>query len=139
MTKDGLYHAAIGNIPWGLFGYFCDCDWGLEYGQHARRAALDDRYGQLTSVPLHHKFTRAEVFEVEVEQGRIVKFAARLSTGFSIECDSKTVQSWGNAFDLILVCVPSLREPGNLFVKTLWLNERADGHRTLDCSKYVRP
>lgn len=148
--KDGLYHVETG-IPWELFTPFELKNFGLDYGQHARRAALDDRYGQLTSVPLTHKFTRAEVFEVEVEQGRIVKFAARLTGDFSTlyngcrsfeynKSDAVCLncgKHYSKHLDLILVLTPSLREPGNLFVKTLWLNERTDGHGTLDKSKYI--
>lgn len=102
---------------------------GLEYGPHARRAALNDRFGQLASVPLAHEFTRDEIFEVEVERGEIVKFCARLREGFSANT--------GLQIDLILVCMKSVRTRGALFVKTLWLNLRSDVHRTLDKSKYI--
>lgn len=136
-VKDGLYHRETG-IPWHLFEPFAKQAYGLEYGQHARRAALDDRFGQLASVPLSYCPDHASVFEVEVEQGRIVKFAARLSVGFSVVSDSrKSMVGFGKAIDLILVCTPSLRDSNNLFVKTLWLNERTDGHHTLDKSKYI--
>lgn len=129
--RDGLYHVETG-LPWDLFMPFELKAFQLEYSRHARQAALDDRYGQLTSVPLSPAFTRAEVFEVEVEQGRIVKFAARLSGGFTFEFNH-----YSKKLDLILVCTPSLRDSNNLFVKTLWLNERTDGHHTLDKSKYI--
>lgn len=132
-VKDGLYHVETG-LP--ATDSVTRQAFGLEYGQHARKAALDDKYGQLTSVPLSHAFTRSEIFEIEVEQGRIVKFAARLGQ----DCKTfavKQTHTARNGLDLILVLVPSLRDSNNLFVKTLWLQERNDSHGTLDKSKYI--
>lgn len=134
-VKDGLYHAETG-IPWHLFQHMAPRPVGLEYGPHARKAALDDRFGQLTSVPLSHSFLKSEVFEVEVEQGCIVKFCARLSSGFGVRTNAFHSHD-SDEIDLVLVCMRSTREPSNLFVKTLWLNLRSDNHATLDKSKYI--
>lgn len=135
-TRDGLYHIDIG-IPWGRMHGFLNRSFGLEYGPHARQAALDDRYGQLTSVPLDLHVKSCEVFEVEVEQGEVVKFCVRLQDGFTVKTPNRHRMEISMLRDLILVCTPSRRDPKYLFVRTLWLNERRDSHRTLDPSKYT--
>ncbi len=128
--EDGLYHADIG-IPWDLMAPFNGVVHQLEYGQHARKAAITDAVGSLLSAPLSVLINPKNVFEVEVEQGQVVKFCVRLTTGFTA-----APHRGKNPLDLVLVLMPSLRTNRALFVKTLWLNDRTDSHATLDRSKY---
>lgn len=127
MIRDGLYHADIG-LPWALLPSALSTAKDLEYGPHARSAAISDRCGRLTAAPLRRALHPSEIFEVEVEQGEVVKVCARLSDGFQAEAYAPV--------DLILVLTPSRRNAGSWFVKTLWFNFRNDKHKTLDRSKY---
>jgi len=127
ITPDGLYHADLG-LPWPLVAGIQAAQ-PLEYGPHARQAAITDRFATLTQAPLTRAFNATEVFEVEVEQGEVVKIAVRISSGFTANSYS------GKPVDLVLVLTPSRRTRG-WFVKTLWFNHREDRHYTLDRSKY---
>ncbi len=123
--KDGLYHAELG-LPPVNFTTFATT---LCYSNHARQAALHDRYGVPASVPKHHQFAPAEIFEVEVAAGKVVKFCARLKNA------GKTTA--GKTFDLVLACSAPEPHTAAVFVRTLWLNEPGDNHSTLDKSKYI--
>lgn len=124
--KDGLYHSEIGIPAEALNPFFAGRTFRLDYTRHAKHAAISDRYGPLTKAPLSLTINPGEVFEAQVESGRVVKFAVRLTAGFSAASPD---------VDLVLVLMPT----GGLFltVKTLWLNKRTDKHVTLDRNKYT--
>jgi hypothetical protein len=88
----------------------------LEYGSHARREAMSDRYGHI-KLPTSIKFEDYKVIEVEVINGKVQKVLYRG------KLDEKR--------DLCIVIMPAKR-----FVKTVWVNLNNDKHRTLDASKY---
>lgn len=109
-----LFHSAI-RVP---IPFRKPCYEGrLTYGHHARRAAVDDRYGY---IQLPEMFTAqgAQLIEVEVAD------------------DGKTVikQVWRKPLDRVRDIVLVITSEG--FVKTVWINLRSDKHRTLDRSKY---
>ncbi len=85
---------------------------------HARRAALQDRYGEIT-IPESVTFSGADVIEAEMEDGRVVKLVIRAP--------------YDAARDLVLAIG---FEGGQSFLKTVWFNLKSDGHRTLDRSRY---
>lgn len=121
-----LYHTEIG-LPEDLLVWFLGRTFELFYSTHARQAVLDDRFAIARKMPKQLQVRREDVFEVEVTDGEISKFAVRLSSGF--EASRPDV-------DLILVVAPY---PGQmLFVRTLWFNEHDDQHKTLDRSKYAQ-
>ena len=90
----------------------------LEYGFHAKKAAMNDRYG-IIDLPESLDFSKAKLIEAEVINNRLTKMVLRAS--------------YDNRFDLIVVVNTDLT------VRTVWLNSRRDKHRTLDRSKYDLP
>ena len=100
------------------------------YTEHAVRACITDRYGQVKhpeTVDLADP--AADIFEVELCRhelsGRayIGKLLVRIP--------------YDELFDLTLVL--AMRPGGNGTVKTLWLNLRSDQHSTLRPGAYVQP
>lgn len=95
----------------------------LQYSRHALKACQDDRYAKsipvFDSIPLQC-FETVEL-GVNPATGRIEKYVMR--------------GHWTTDLDLIFVLIPSLTSAW--FVKTVWINERNDSHKTLDRSKYV--
>jgi hypothetical protein len=118
MMKDGLYNAAI-RLPEGAAAIWAQA-LRLNYSNHAKQAAGDDRYGR---VPLFEEiaFEPSDIVEVLVEAGQPVKAVAR----FPLE-DGRDV-----------VYVLSRPDCGITFVRTLWVNLGSDNHATLDRSKFV--
>jgi hypothetical protein len=94
---------------------------GLDWGRHAQRARLEDRYGvipQFASIPL----SQFQVIEVETDHtGYVTKWVVR--GHFDAERD------------VVMVLIPECR-PNFWFVKTVWFNLRSDTHSTLDRSRY---
>ena len=93
----------------------------LAWTNHAKKACSNDRYGdiqQFSSIPLQVFKT----IEVGVENNRVVKVVVR--------------GRMTKDLDLVLVLIPNIDRPWT--VKTVWINERNDLHKTLDHSKYVR-
>lgn len=90
----------------------------LCYSQHAIRASLSDRYGEIRILK-SITADRFDVVEVETHNGRTVKYVLR--------------GSYNDEFDIVLVIMPAT--PGG-FVKTVWLNRKSDRHSTLDRSRY---
>lgn len=91
----------------------------LVWSRHADEARHDDRYGSI------RRFSTAtldnlEVIEVGVEGGKVVKILFR--------------GRYTETLDVCMVLVPGTEWR----VKTVWINERNDLHRTLDRSKYMR-
>lgn len=93
------------------------CRIAITPSEHAKRAAKDDRYGNVP-IPSHIEFDGRNIIEAEIDGGRVLKLVVRLAL---------------NAVnDVIYVVMP---ETGLL--KTTWINRRSDLHRTLDRSRYA--
>ncbi len=92
----------------------------LRYSRHAREAAIDDRYEDLTPYLRDYRdFDDAEIVEVEMTEGQISKRVVRFQVSDT------------------LVLVMAVSSDG--FVRTVWGNRVTDRHATLDRRKYVQP
>jgi hypothetical protein len=87
------------------------------YGRHAQRAATNDRYGTM-SLPTMLCLGTGKVIEVGIVGRRISKILFRFK--------------YDDTLDMCIVLIP-----GSWFAKTVWFNERADSHRTLDRTRYA--
>lgn len=96
----------------------------LEYSRHAEKAALDDRYGYIT-LPPQINLDNFELIELGVVDGN--KVSKMLYRG-----------SLDGERDICIVVIPKPKGQ-KWFVKTVWINERNDSHRTLNRNKYVVP
>ena len=116
---NGLYHKEIGfpnvKLPEGIYEI-------KKYSQHALRAAKDDRYGEAKKLPSYVDMSKADLFEIEVENNKVIKAAVRTH--------------YDDELDLIIVFMPLTKDN---FVKTVWFNEKADQHSTLKHWKYNIP
>lgn len=121
----GLYHILLGIPPrirtkWGKLR--------LEYGSHAIKESLSDRYGKI-ALPDELDTDSAQVIEVEDDRLGFTKKVV-----YRVPHDDKN--------DLVIVIRPVVDIVLNIrtgFVKTVWLNRRDDNHKTLDEDKYDRP
>ncbi len=111
--KDGTYHKAVG-FPKGLT---LAPVFNLTAGIHAREQA---HARNVAKIPSHFLPRLADVIEIEMKAGKIVKILAR--------------QALDNLRDLCFVFLPEEK-----FIKTLWTNEVTDKHFTLDKSKFIKP
>lgn len=93
---------------------------GIKYSLHAREQALEDRYGQLVKLPVHFLPRVAKIIEIEMEDEEVTKILYR--------------QKYDENLDIVVALIPQAK-----MVKTVWVNERSDAHRTLDRSQYDRP
>ena len=93
-----------------------------KYSQHALRAAKDDRYGEARRLPSYVDMSKADLFEIEVENNKVIKAAVRTD--------------YDDVLDLIIVFMPLTKDN---FVKTVWFNEKTDQHSTLKHWKYNIP
>lgn len=119
-----LYHAMIG-LPAGL--RLPDQPVLLAYSNHARRAASADRYGDVgRRLPRVLQVANAQVVEVEADGDRLLKVVYRLQLDDRLDL-------------CLVVCPPWHPALTEWTVKTVWLNEHADQHRTLDRRRYERP
>ena len=91
----------------------------LETSKHALDASRDDRYGFI-NVPKSVLIDRNQIIELEVGPKQSPKLVVR--------------QSHNSTTDIIIVFV---LERGFGRVKTFWLNEKNDLHKTLDRSRYI--
>lgn len=119
--NETLFHKDIGfpdniNMPDGFHPVM-----NLTYSEHAKKAATDDRYGEM-HLPHRVDIRKAETVEIGVVGRTVTKLVLRFS--YSRE----------RGLDIIMVIKP---ESG--FVKTVWFNETKDQHKTLDRSKYMNP
>jgi len=111
-----LYHAEIG-IPTSVPVRFGKLN--LRYSRHALQAANSDRYG-LINLPEVLDTDKAKVIEVEVAaDGLVEKVLYRVP-----HCGT---------CDLVIAVIPY-----DSFVKTVWLNKKNDGHKTLNKANYNR-
>lgn len=92
----------------------------LEWSRHADGERTKDRYHSeipaFPALPLH----LCRIIEVETEGRAITKWVVRIP--------------WRGDLDLVFVLIP---RKGSWFVKTVWINERNDSHKTLDRSRYA--
>lgn len=100
----------------------------IKFTNHAKEAARNDRYGNFTSyLPLHTSFDPAcaEIVEVETFDGIT---PTKMIYRVPLAPNSKN--------DLVLALVPY----SDYYVaKTVWLNETADRHVTLNVKRYAKP
>lgn len=108
-----LFHKDLGlpkvRYPMGEFR--------LEYSRHAIEASRSDRYGYI-HLPEILDTMDCTIIEVGTEDDRVVKIVYR--------------QSYDSNLDLVLVVNPLTWK-----VITVWVNEKADAHRTLNVRNYV--
>lgn len=123
--EEKLFHTEIGfprnfTPPQGLRK--------LEYGSHAKREAKNDRYGTI-QLPATLNLDEYKLIEIGVttQNGRN-KVEKMLYRG---KLDSER--------DLCIVVIPSGNKHEPWFVKTVWVNETSDLHRTLNPKKYINP
>lgn len=114
-----LYHKDIGfpddiHLPPGFNPVM-----QLNYGSHARREAMEDKYGEI-KLPHRIDIRKGETIEIGVTGKTVTKMVVRFS--------------YDQTRDIVLVIMPR----GN-FVKTVWFNLKTDQHKTLDHSKYAIP
>ncbi len=114
-----LYHAEIG-IP---FTVSLPPILDLFYSDHAKAAAKNDRLGQIrlrTSL----KTDKVKIIEVETcnRTGEPIKVLVR--------------QHHDNYNDVCLAISLRANADNKFLVKTVWLNDKHDLHRTLDTAKY---
>lgn len=112
--KNGLYHKDIFLPKINLSDKMVK----VNYSHHAIEAAFNDRYEEIILKDAYN-FSKSEIIEVEIKNKKIVKIVARFD--------------YNTDFDLIVVIIPETK-----VVKTVWLNEKNDCHRTLDRSRYIR-
>jgi hypothetical protein len=111
-----LYHKKLG-LPKNLARY-TNQRYSLEYTRHAQMECVKDKY-KLIYPPFTLVLILDDIIEIEEDGGKVTKIVARTK--------------YDDSFDLIVVFIPN----GNKgVVKTVWLNEINDNHKTLDKSKY---
>jgi hypothetical protein len=118
-NQEKLYHKDIGfpddiNMPRGFNPVM-----RLSYGNHARQAAFEEKYGVL-NLPQVVDVRKVNIFEVGVTGKTVTKLAFRMPHD--------------ELNDIVIVVTPH-----NGFVKTVWANRKTDTHKTLDRSKYSDP
>ena len=112
--KDGLYHKLVFlpkiNKP--------DADYPCVYTQHAREAALTDKYGVII-LPNSYNLANSDIIELEIKNNDINKLVIRAP--------------YNNKYDLTIVI-----SFYSGVIKTVWLNKKDDNHDTLDKNKYIK-
>lgn len=117
MKTETLYHTEIGLPSWfKMPGQRVK----LDYGNHARQEAMQDRYGQVKLPPILN-LRRLKVIEVGVIDGKVSKILFR--------------GHHDKMHDVCFVLIPRGKNPWT--VKTVWLNRKDDIHRTLDKARYA--
>lgn len=111
-----LYHADI-RLPQGF--RLPNRLIGLSWTRHATHARNDDRYGYIPEIPVLN-LGECQTIEVGMEGGHVRKIVVRT------ELDDFN--------DIVFVLIPG---PNKWIVKTVWINQENDSHRTLNRSRYV--
>lgn len=115
-----LYHYQLG-IPFNLS---LPSRLNVTYSRHALRAASEDRYGSI-DLPSAINTTGALVVEVEAgDNNRPVKLVLRAN--------------YNSTLDVIYVILTHSLPDNSFMVKTVWLNEKNDAHKTLDVTRYCK-
>ena len=114
-----LYHKDIGfpddiRLPQGFNPVM-----RLSYGSHARREAMEDKYGHIR-LPHRIDLRKGQTIEIGVTGKMVTKMVVRFS--------------YDETRDIVLVIIPKTG-----FVKTVWFNLKTDQHKTLDHTKYAKP
>lgn len=93
----------------------------LRWSRHALLARNNDRNGHILA-PTSIDFGKCVLIEVDIEDNEVVKYLVRTS----------------QPFDRVNDVIFALRPLGDsvFLVKTVWLNQKNDLHRTLDKSRY---
>lgn len=110
--KNGLYHKDIFLPKINLSDKIVK----VNYSHHAIEAAYNDRYEEIILKDAYN-FSKSDIIEVEIKNKKIVKIVARFD--------------YNNNYDLIIVIIPQGK-----IIKTVWLNDKNDLHKTLNRSKY---
>lgn len=111
-----LYHVQV-YMPASL--QFPKGEFALKYTEHAMREANRDRYGKI-AVPAKLNTYQYRIIEVETDvQQNITKIVYK--------------GRYDRDRDLVIVAIPNGQ---TMTVKTVWINEKFDNHRTLDRNKY---
>lgn len=92
---------------------------GLLPSAHALREASSDRYGKII-IPTSFEPSTWEVIEIETVGGALHKIVAR--------------KSYNETLDIVMVF-----NPRDKIIRTVWINEKNDLHKTLDKSAYTTP
>lgn len=115
----------IYNVQFGPLPYILELpeEMPLAFSKHAVAASMSDRYG---FVRLEASFSTlgAEVVEIETAT----------DTDWPIKAVIR--RSHDHLHDICLVVLLEPESNGKYFVKTLWLNEKRDKHRTLKRERY---
>lgn len=112
-----LYHSEI-CLPRGFVAPTHRVE--LRWTHHADTARTTDRYGEIRRFKTA-TLGRLTVVEVGVADGRIAKILFR--------------GRYNDTHDVCMVLIPNGSKPWT--VKTVWLNDNNDGHKTLDRSRYM--
>lgn len=110
-----LYHYQVGFPPHIKFGEI----YGLRASAHAMREAHGDRYGSFV-IPTYFRPSDWRIVEIETQDGLLHKIVAR--------------RPLDDDRDIVMVILP--REK---VIKTVWINERKDRHKTLNRQRYMTP
>lgn len=96
----------------------------LTYSKHAKLQSKSDRYGEI-KLPVVLDVSKAQIVEIDYcpIHNIVTKFVLR--------------KRYTNLLDLCFVTIPTEFE-SSYFVKTVWINERTDTHKTLDSKKYCQ-
>ena len=117
-TESRLYHRKVYFPP--IVGYMGKVEYNcLNWNSHAIRESDKDNRGYIQPFSSITIDFDSDVFEVEINNGNIVKFCARVQ--------------YDDSHDVIIVITGDRFNP---IVKTVWLNDKNDSHKTLDRSKY---
>lgn len=114
MLENGLYHKDI-YMPEVTLN---NQDIEPNYTIHAVEQAENDRY-DVIMLPSTINLSHGDLIELEVKSGKIEKLVIRFD--YTIE------------YDLIMVIIPDSYK-----VKTVWLNDVMDNHKTLNTNRYVQ-
>ena len=91
------------------------------YSNHAVHESKRDRYGHV-QLPQSVDLSQAFIFEAEEFSGKIVKVVFRYPLN--------------DGRDIVMAAIP---DKSQLYIKTVWMNETTDNHKTLDKSRYYCP
>ncbi len=118
---DGLFHAKKG-LPESIVK-MPERRIKPRVSYHARCECERDKY-DLIILPDVICFSGSDVFEVEIQGGKLVKFCLRLR--------------YDDNYDCVYVIAVNYTSAGlELVLKTVWKNHKKDEHRSVDLSRYA--
>jgi hypothetical protein len=116
-AQEVLYHPNVFMPAWFEMS---DHIMSVTYSKHAKTAARTDRYGTIVlSATLD--LSLCDVVEIGVTNRVATKIVVRAA--------------YDNQYDIVVVFVPQGLDG---FVKTVWLQEWDDDHKTLHTARYAR-